>query len=464
MLTGSDPLEAAIAAGETPSPELVAAAGEAEGLRPAVAWSLLAVVLAGLALVPLAGPELPAARAASRSGSRRPCSRTARATSSRRVAASEPAIDDAWGLSVDWGYLGEVREKDPSPSRWDALAKGNPPVLQFWYRESPRPLVSLLPSGKVYGAKPGLDVDRHGGRHLRHGGAPPALLRRPAAARGRRRRRRPSPSRTGRRSSPRRGSTPAPFRAVEPEVGRRPSSPTRARRGRGPGRVAPTSPSGSRPPPTAGSRCGSRSCGRGRGPSGWRSTPGRRGSSSGRRCASPWRSSSSAPPPSWPAATSCSGGGTGGGPSASRCCSRGLASLSWALGAHHVADWNAADRASSPAGRAWSCSRRRSCGSSTSRSSPTRAGCGPGRSCPGRVSSAAGSATRSWAGTRSSASPGPCSCSSLVPAAARPATRSSASRRPEPMGGYLDPLTGAGPLLGSTLGAGERGRSSSPWG
>jgi len=56
MLTGSDPLEAAIAAGETPSPELVAAAGEAEGLRPAVAWGLLAFVLAGIVAAPfLAG-------------------------------------------------------------------------------------------------------------------------------------------------------------------------------------------------------------------------------------------------------------------------------------------------------------------------------------------------------------------------------------------------------------------------
>ena len=157
MLTGSDPLEAAIAAGETPSPELVAAAGEAEGLRPGVAWGLLAVVLAGLALVPLAGRSF-------RLLERVPVGKPPAVLEDRardlvrRVAAPEPAIDDAWGLSVDWSYLGEVREKDKSPSRWDALASGNPPVLQFWYRESPRPLVSLLPSGKVYGMKPELNT------------------------------------------------------------------------------------------------------------------------------------------------------------------------------------------------------------------------------------------------------------------------------------------------------------------
>ncbi len=33
-LPGGDPLAAALAAGETPSPELVAAAGETEGMKP----------------------------------------------------------------------------------------------------------------------------------------------------------------------------------------------------------------------------------------------------------------------------------------------------------------------------------------------------------------------------------------------------------------------------------------------
>ena len=46
-LPGGDPLAAAIAAGETPSPELVAAAGVEGSLRPPVAWALL---LAGIIL------------------------------------------------------------------------------------------------------------------------------------------------------------------------------------------------------------------------------------------------------------------------------------------------------------------------------------------------------------------------------------------------------------------------------
>lgn len=48
-LPGGDPLSAALAAGETPSPELVAAAGDVGGLRPAAALACVALVLAGLA-------------------------------------------------------------------------------------------------------------------------------------------------------------------------------------------------------------------------------------------------------------------------------------------------------------------------------------------------------------------------------------------------------------------------------
>src|ERR1700722_13251602 len=41
---------AALAAGETPSPAMVAASGEKEGLRPAIAWTCLALILIGLAV------------------------------------------------------------------------------------------------------------------------------------------------------------------------------------------------------------------------------------------------------------------------------------------------------------------------------------------------------------------------------------------------------------------------------
>jgi serine/threonine-protein kinase len=51
-LPGGDPLAAALAAGETPSPELVAEAGEVGALRPAVAWAYLAGVIVQILLFP----------------------------------------------------------------------------------------------------------------------------------------------------------------------------------------------------------------------------------------------------------------------------------------------------------------------------------------------------------------------------------------------------------------------------
>jgi hypothetical protein len=46
-LPGGDPLAAALAAGETPSPEMVAAAGAQEGLKPALAITCLGVARSG---------------------------------------------------------------------------------------------------------------------------------------------------------------------------------------------------------------------------------------------------------------------------------------------------------------------------------------------------------------------------------------------------------------------------------
>src|SRR5512136_1956133 len=49
-LPGGDPLAAALAAGETPSPEMVAAAGEAGGLRPSIAAACVATLAVGVVL------------------------------------------------------------------------------------------------------------------------------------------------------------------------------------------------------------------------------------------------------------------------------------------------------------------------------------------------------------------------------------------------------------------------------
>jgi serine/threonine-protein kinase len=188
MLTGSDPLEAAIAAGETPSPDLVAAAGEREGLRPAVGWGLLAFVLAGLVSMPYLARSFQLLQ--SLPIEKPPAVLEDRAREFLRgVGVTGAPADDAWGLTLDWGYVGHVRENDRSAGRWEALSKGTPPLLQFWYRQSPRPIVSWLPGGRVYWSKPGLDVTNMAGaaydtrgRLLRFYAIPPQLESDPPAS------------------------------------------------------------------------------------------------------------------------------------------------------------------------------------------------------------------------------------------------------------------------------------------
>ena len=58
-LPGGDPLAAALAAGETPSPAMVAAAGYKEGLHPWAALACLALVLVGLLVTPFLHLRVP---------------------------------------------------------------------------------------------------------------------------------------------------------------------------------------------------------------------------------------------------------------------------------------------------------------------------------------------------------------------------------------------------------------------
>ena len=157
MLSGRDPLEAAIAAGDTPSPELVAAAGEAEGISPRAAWACLALVLVGAAAAPaLIGPIhvtnlVPADKP--------PAALEDRARELiGRIAPGAEEADSQEGLWFDHEYFLHLRESDATPRDWSALRTGRPAVLQFWYRQSPRPLVSQWSSGVVNWRMPPMDV------------------------------------------------------------------------------------------------------------------------------------------------------------------------------------------------------------------------------------------------------------------------------------------------------------------
>ncbi len=149
-LPGGDPLAAAIAAGETPSPEMVAASGSKEGLRPIVAWSLLAFIivgtLAGLAMkdrimlhrrIPFKKPPAVLVER---------CKEII-----QKAGYSEPFEDSDYGFISNSDQLRRIEESDKTAGRWKGL---NSQSILFWYRQSPRALES--PFGSVSLSEPTL--------------------------------------------------------------------------------------------------------------------------------------------------------------------------------------------------------------------------------------------------------------------------------------------------------------------
>jgi serine/threonine-protein kinase len=138
-LPGGDPLAAALAAGETPSPEMVAAAPKQGSLRPAVAVSLLAATLVLIALALWLGDKALLHR-------RVPLEKSAQGLKERGAEVAkkfgyDSVTDSAYGFFVHGDYLNYIKQSDKSPNRWDRLKTGRPVALGFWYRQSPHYLV-----------------------------------------------------------------------------------------------------------------------------------------------------------------------------------------------------------------------------------------------------------------------------------------------------------------------------------
>ncbi len=137
-LPGGNPLEAALRAGETPSPEMVAASGSTEGLGLGAAWALLALVVAGAVVAAALGSKALLWRAAHLDKPPEVLAENARETLARLGYAERPA-DRAFAYEVDLEHLRYLEAHDPSRSRW---TQRDPSFLRFWYRESPQPLES----------------------------------------------------------------------------------------------------------------------------------------------------------------------------------------------------------------------------------------------------------------------------------------------------------------------------------
>ncbi len=157
-LPGGDPLAAAIAAGETPSPEMVAAAGSDEGMKPAAAWACLVSILAGLALAAYLSPR------AYRHGHaplEKPTEALAERSNEivRRLGYAEKPSDTAWGFSGNREYRRWVEENDKSKTRWKDMEDGRAAAIYFWYRQSPAPLISERFRGDDAGGRDVTETD-----------------------------------------------------------------------------------------------------------------------------------------------------------------------------------------------------------------------------------------------------------------------------------------------------------------
>jgi serine/threonine-protein kinase len=149
-LPGGDPLAAALAAGETPSPEMVAAAGKVEGMPKrysVLCLALVVIFLGGTAAIRqirtamLRGPQ--------------DMGPEVLAHSAREIAAgfgytARPADTVAW-LEHRTENLLYLR-RQPRPHDWEKLLTWEP-ALRLIYRESPRPL-QADPAGLVDSNQP----------------------------------------------------------------------------------------------------------------------------------------------------------------------------------------------------------------------------------------------------------------------------------------------------------------------
>src|SRR6266478_6280678 len=161
-LPGGDPLAAALAAGETPSPEMVAAAGQSEGMRPILALTLVVLSAVGLIALLLAADRSKLHNIAPLDNPPEVLATRAREVI-RQLGYTEPYADEAFAFSPQFVYLNYLQDHDKTPDRWNAVANGRPAAMVFWYRQSPRLMrpqrfFSSSGSGTVTTFDPPMDI------------------------------------------------------------------------------------------------------------------------------------------------------------------------------------------------------------------------------------------------------------------------------------------------------------------
>jgi len=144
-LPGGDQLAAALAAGETPSPEMVAAAGEQSALRPGVGLALVAFTVAMLGvLTPIS------MRIATMSAIPLPRSTDSLADRAKELLQQIGYGEDPADATHGWVFRRDFlvwngRGRTLNDLR-EGLATGRSGTVNFWYRTSPAPMLASASS------------------------------------------------------------------------------------------------------------------------------------------------------------------------------------------------------------------------------------------------------------------------------------------------------------------------------
>lgn len=147
-LPGGDPLAAALAAGETPSPQMVAAAGGEQALEPRTAWSLLGgVTLAFISVLWVAGYATDLALY--------PLNKTPDGFEERAreiiVSAGYSDHPADWSREFvrNYPYLLYRESKKMRSPKGQLITGANPGALSFLYRQSPELMIPSNVGGEV---------------------------------------------------------------------------------------------------------------------------------------------------------------------------------------------------------------------------------------------------------------------------------------------------------------------------
>ncbi|MGE0128881.1 MAG: protein kinase [Blastocatellales bacterium] len=141
-LPGGDPLQAVLAMGETPSPEMVAASGQKTGLRPAVAVACLLAFIIGLTAAVYFRSKVRLIDMTPFEHPPEVLSQKAREIVAQLGYPKRPA-DTAYGFEYDRPYLDYVLQQAPAVSWRQRFAQSRPSPIYFWQRESQQRLLPI---------------------------------------------------------------------------------------------------------------------------------------------------------------------------------------------------------------------------------------------------------------------------------------------------------------------------------